>query len=95
MTIPKNTNKAKVAIATAQNIRCYSLSNNFEGNPISDNPVAWVRKGTEKPILTSMTPNEFLANELYGEGHMHAKLSVAENRYTLHVHDNLWYEFYA
>jgi hypothetical protein len=91
MTVPKNTNKAKQAIANARNIKCYSLSNSFSGQPLADSPVVW-----DGPVvncqyrnLLHVSQSEFLARELAG----HSKLTESNGHFTLHVHDNLWYEF--
>lgn len=83
MTIAKNTNRAKKAIANATDIRCYSLSNNFSGKPLGEKPVA-----TSGEVVSQ---SEFLSHELAG---LRTKLTMGENgRYCIHVHSNLWYEF--
>lgn len=95
MTIAKNTNKAKQIISEAQNIRCYSSSNNFSGAPLSDNPVVWggeVKAGVYQSLV-EISQAEFLARELNSR---HAKLTVSDHgRFTLHIHSNLWYEWGA
>ena len=94
MTIPKNTNRAKQAITNARDIRCYSLSNNFSGQPLTEKPTVWggaIVDGHRYRDLLTVTQSEFLAHELE-----HGKLSVStEGRYTLQIHSNLWYEFIA
>jgi len=94
MTIAKNTNRAKQAITAAHDIRCYSLSNNFSGEPLTDKPVIWggpIVDGHRYRDLLTVTQSEFLAHEL-----QHGKLSISnDGRYTLHIHSNLWYDFAA
>jgi hypothetical protein len=95
MTVSKNTNRAKKAIANAHDIRVYSLSNNFSGQPLSDDPVVWGGPVVDNCFteLIHVKPAEFLKKELET---YHAKLSVSEcGRYTLQIHSNLWYEFAA
>jgi hypothetical protein len=94
MTIPKNTKKAKQAIANAHDIRCYSLSNNFSGEPLAENPGFYggpVVDGRFTQWLR-VSQSEFLAHEL--NEFRSAKLSENSNgSYSLHIHSNLWYEF--
>lgn len=95
MTIAKNTNKAKQAIANAKEIRCYSLENNFSGDLIADKPVIWGGEPINNQYrqLIEVSQSEFLTRELNSR---HSKLTVGENgSYTLHVHSNLWYRFTA
>lgn len=92
MTISKNTRKAKEAINQAKEIRCYSLSNNFSGQPMVEYPTIWggpVVDGRYTQLL-SITQQGFLAEELKLR---HAKLSLEDGHYRLHIHSNLWYEF--
>jgi hypothetical protein len=42
--------------------------------------------------LVEVSQSAFLAKELSG---LHAKLYEENGKYTLHVHDNLWYKFAA
>ena len=95
MTVAKNTNHAKQAIAKAYDIRCFSLSNNFSGAPLAEKPVIWggpVLQGRFTKLV-EVTQSEFLAREL--EVELHAKLTTRGGKYTLHIHSNLWYEFAA
>jgi hypothetical protein len=99
MTIPKNTRKAKEAIAHAHNIRCFSLSDNFQGQSLTEHPVIWggpVVQGRFTQLIP-VTQSEFLKREL---GIRHAKLTGplvhgTTGTYFIHVHSNLWYEFEA
>jgi hypothetical protein len=93
MTVPKNTRKAKQAIASARNITCYSLANCFRGEPLTDSPVVWGGPivNNQYRELLHVSQAEFLARELSG----HGKLTESNGHFTLHVHDNLWYEFDA
>lgn len=94
MTIPKNSRRAKEVLAQARNIRVYSLSNCFHAQPITEKPCVW-----GGPLLndryTELIPvsqGEFLAHEL--NGMKSTRLSHDGNdSYSIHVHDNLWYEF--
>ena len=95
MTITKTTKAAKQAIANAKNIRCYSLSNNFSGEPIQDKPVIWGGEivNNQYRSLIEVTQSEFLERELNGRN---AKLTKGESgKYNLRVHSNLWYSFEA
>lgn len=95
MTVPKNTNLAKYAIANAHDVKVYSLSNNFSGEPLSDKPVVWggpIIDGRYRDLIEVSVP-EFMARELKSR---HAKLTLAcYGRYHLHIHSNLWYNFAA
>lgn len=85
MTVARNTKKAKQAIENAKNIRVFSLSNDFNGKPLSEKPVV--------PGGEVVSQSEFLSRELNS---LHAKLTSNEiGKYTIHVHSNLWYEFEA
>ncbi len=84
MTIKKNSNRAKQAIANAQDIVCYSVSNNFFAKPLADKPYVLLRG----PVSQA----EFLASEL---AMPQSRISLLGGRYTIHVHANLWYEFIA
>jgi hypothetical protein len=89
MTIPKNTNRAKKAIANATNIRCFSLSNNFTGKPLAERPLVMGTDGESAEV----TRAELLSREL---SDFRAKLTASESgTYRIHVHSNLWYEFEA
>ena len=91
-TVPKNSLKAKAAIKAATNIRCYSLSNHFSGEPLAAKPVIWGGPiiNNQYRDLVEVTQAEFLHRELY---QFRGKLSESNGHYTLHVHSNLWYEF--
>lgn len=92
-TIAKNTNKAKQAIQNATQVLCFSLSNNFSGQPLAIKPVAWRELGTDGRFhkMVEVTLPEFLTDEL---NLRHSKLTIGENgHYTLHIHSNLWYDF--
>lgn len=82
MTIKKNSNRAKQAIASAQNVVCFSLTNNFFAKPLADKPYVLLRG--------SVSQAEFLASEL---AMPQSRISLLGDRYTIHVHSNLWYEF--
>lgn len=94
MTIPKNTKRAKQVLASARNIRSYSLSDNFSGRPLSEDPVIWGGPvvNNQYTKLVHIGQSDFLAYELRG---LHTKLTGESGRYCIHVHDNLWYEFEA
>lgn len=86
MTVPKNTNRAKQAIATATDVRCYSLSNGFSGEPMIEKPVIW-----KEGKLVEVSQPERLTWEL---NQLRSKLIAGENgNYTIRVHSNLWYDF--
>jgi len=92
MTVPKNTKRAKAAIAKAHNVRCYSLSNNFSGEPLAEKPLIWggeIRNNCYTQLIP-VSQSAFLARELNSRNVM---LSETNGHYTLHVHSNLWYEF--
>ena len=89
MTIRKNTNKAKQLIANARNIRCYSLSNNFTGQPLAERPRTWAP--TANPAIIEVSQSEFLAREL-SDPHVTLRQDL-NGRYCIDVHSNLWYEF--
>jgi hypothetical protein len=94
MTIAKNSKRAKVAIANAHDIRRYSLSNHFSGQPLSLAPTIWGGRieNNQYSDLIHVTQPEFLAHELHETSS--AKLSLnTDGRYCLHIHSNLWYEF--
>ncbi len=93
MTIRKNTDRASKILDQARNIRCYSLNNNFSGEPLAEHPVIWgePRPGENFRPLVEVSPIGFLRHELSG---FRTKLSDRGNgNYTIHVHSNLWYEF--
>jgi len=96
MTIPKNTNKARAILACATDIRCYSLSNNFSGQPLADSPVVWGPEkdehGRSKHLVHATQP-EFLAHELQGTSSTKLRRDSQSGRYVTDVHSNLWYEF--
>lgn len=87
MTIAKNTKKAAKVLAGAFDVRCYSLSNCFTGNPIAEQPVVW-RNGS----LVHVTVPEFLTCELFS-GIGNARLTTSGALFIVHVNSNLWYEF--
>jgi hypothetical protein len=92
VTIPKHTHQAKAAIASAKDVRCYSLSNNFSGEPLTEQPVVWGGEVVNNCYtkLIPVTRAEFLSRELRGRN---VTLSEHGGRYTLRVHSNLWYEW--
>ena len=93
MTVPKNTKRAKHVIENARNIKCFSLSNDFRGEPLADAPMVWGGEvvNNQYTKLIPVTQAEFLARELNGHN---VKLIAGENgRYCIHVHSNLWYDF--
>lgn len=99
MTIQKNTRQAREAIQNAREIRCYSLSNGFSGQKLSESPTIWgPSEGGQYPRAIQVSQPEFLAHELNS---LRAKLVLSPNlgespkHYYLHIHSNLWYEFKA
>jgi len=53
MTIAKNTNRAKQAVANAKDIRCFSLNNNFSGMPLADQSLASELKSNRSRLTVS------------------------------------------
>lgn len=93
MTIPKNTKRAEAILAHAANIKVFSLSNGFSGQPLAEQPVIWGGELVNHQFtkLVPVSEAEFLAHELEGRG---PKMVERENgRYCIRVHSNLWYEF--
>ena len=95
MTITKTSKLAKLMLSKAHDIRCFSLSNNFSGQPLAEKPVVWGERGkfNESLPLIEVSQQDFLARELNSR---HAKLTVGTcGKYHIRVHANLWYEFLA
>jgi len=87
-TVPKKSPRAARVLTNAREIRCYSLSNNFTGTPLVNDPVIWAPDGQIKHV----TPTEYLTHEL--ETMPHAKLyDEGGGKFSLLVHSNLSYEF--
>lgn len=93
MTIAKNTNKATRIIRNAKDVRCYSLSNNFTGDPLAERPVMWAGEIVEGHYvrIVEVSQAQFLMREL--RENTHAKLVTNGDAFLLSVHSNLWYEF--
>jgi hypothetical protein len=95
VTVPKNTHRAKRAIKTAREVKCYSLENHFSGQPLTEKPVVWGGPIVDcrHTQLIEVSQAEYLTRELNGHN---CKLVAGENGfYTLRVHSNLWYTFKA
>lgn len=93
MTIPKNSHRAQQVLDQARAIKCYSLSNNFIGQPLSDRPVIWGEPlpGESRRPLVEVSPIGFLRHELTGHG---PKLKdEGAGHFSIYIHSNLWYEF--
>ena len=95
-TIPKNTKRARNLLLNARNIRCYSLSNNFAGNPLADNPTVWgeAKPGEHYRPMIQVTQAEFLRRELV-RSHGAKLTETGNGHYTIHIHSNLWFDFEA
>lgn len=98
-TVPKNTKRAKWAIEHATEIKCYSLSNHFAGDPLHERPMIWADNPktwngetyNSYRKLVEVSQAAFLANEL---AIRNTKLVAGENGYyTIHCHSNLWFTF--
>lgn len=95
MTIAKNTKRAKEILHNAHDIKCFSLANNFSGQPLPKECNVWggpIVNGRYRDLL-AVSPQEYLTHELNA---YHCKLTQdSEGRYSIYVHSNLWYEFQA
>lgn len=80
-TIRRRTKRFEQVLQEAKNVTCYSLSNGFVGSPMRE----------DDPDLI-MPPRDWLRREL-DRFDFARLLHGAGNRYILHVHGNLWYEF--
>lgn len=93
-TIRKTSDRASKLLDQARDIRCFSLSNSFNGTPLPEKPliVGEPRPGEHHRPLVNVSPTGFLRHELNKE--KSTKLVDSGNgHYTIHVHSNLWFTF--
>lgn len=89
MTIRRNSWKAKYILDSAKNVKCFTITNGFLGEPMCERP-QFYRNGE----MHSTTPSGYL-KAIY-EMFRHAKLTCdAPNRFCLSVTSNEWYKFEA
>jgi hypothetical protein len=93
MTIRKTSDRASKVLDHAHNVRCYSLSNNFRGEPLADRPViAGVPSpGEVHQLLVEVSPVGFLRHEL--TSNTTKLIDSGSGHFTIRVHSNLWYIF--
>lgn len=72
----------------AKNIKVFSLENYFIGKPLADDPIdpeAWPQE------TKHTTPQDYLAKTF--RKYDFASVRRNDGHFTLHIHQNLWYEF--
>lgn len=92
MKIAKNTKKAKAALTSAKNVRCYSKGNDFSGAPMAEHPLVYVGESYPRQLV-KVSQAEFMAEELSDRNAF--LYQAIDGNYKIRIHTNLWYEFEA
>jgi hypothetical protein len=93
MIINRTTKRAQDVLDNAHNVRCFSLDNYFNGEPLAEKPVIWgvALPGENHRPLVEVSPIGFLRHKL--ESKSTKLIDNGNGFYTIHVHGNLWYTF--